>query len=121
MTNSRQKGKRGELEVARELRRIFQTESIRSQQHSGQGLGPGDVILFDCEGNQLSVNIEVKRRESYSINKLLEWVEQARIEAGALNPAIVVHRKSNQPWMVTLLLDDLDLLVADLVYVDRPR
>ena len=113
MTDSRQKGKRGELEVARLLRAI-NIQAVRSRQFSGKGLGPGDVILYDLNGHQLPTVVEVKRREVYSSNQLLAWVQQASQEAGQGNVGLVVHRKSKQPWQVTFLLSDMDYLLEDL-------
>ena len=112
MTNSRQKGKRGELEVAR-LFRDMRLDAIRSQQYSGQGLGPGDVILYDLDGDPLDVVVEVKRRETYSVAQLLIWVQEAR-ESGPSNTAMVVHRQSRHPWQVTFLLSEHAKLVKDL-------
>jgi len=113
MTDSRQKGKRGELEVA-QLFRAINIKACRSQQFSGKGMGPGDVILHDLNGHPLPTFVEVKRREVYSSNQLLAWVEQASQEAGSGNVGLVIHRKSKQPWQVTFLLSDMDYLLEDL-------
>jgi Holliday junction resolvase len=101
--NSRQKGKRGELELAEFLRaRGFQAR--RGQQFSGGGDSP-DVVT-DIPG----VHFEVKRCESGS---LYEWLSQAIKDAGFGKTPIVAHRKNNRDWVAILPMVNLLALLSD--------
>ena len=114
MTNGRRKGKDAELEVADRLRRLLQTKAERSQQYSGMGSGPGDVIVYDTHDKPMDLVVEVKRRERYSVNQLIAWCQRASSDAGDYNPAIVVHRGSRQPWLVTMQLDDIAAFIDEM-------
>lgn len=98
--NSREKGKRGELELSH-----FLTEhgfpARRGQQFSGSPESP-DVI---CPS--LPFHIECKRCERINIYAALE---QAEGDADYL--AMVAHRRNGKPWLAILRLDDLLELVA---------
>lgn len=91
---SRDKGKRGELEVA-ELLRWFGFEARRGQQHHG---GPGSPdVVHDIP----NVHLEVKRTERL---QLYEALEQATAEAGGRVP-VVLHRRNGKPWVAVLPAD----------------
>ena len=85
MTNSRQKGARGERELARILRE-YGYDCRRGQQYCGAN---GDADVVGLEG----IHIECKRVER-------------------LNPA-VFHRKNNFGWLVTMPLADFMRLYQD--------
>lgn len=94
MVNSKQKGKRGELELVHELKDYgFDTE--RSQQYCGNA---GDADLTGLEG----IHIECKRVERLNIYQAME---QARNDAKNDIPA-VFHRKNGETWKVTMDLAD---------------
>ena len=95
--NSRSKGKRGELEAARELERVLGCKARRGQQFSGGGDSP-DVVH-----NIPGVHIEVKRTEKF---QLYSAIDQACGDSGGSVP-VVLHRKSRQQWVVACYLDDL--------------
>lgn len=95
--NSRSKGKRGELEAARELERFLGCTARRGQQFSGGGDSPDVVHNID------GVHVEVKRTEKF---QLYAAMDQACGDSGDSVP-IVLHRKSKQPWVVVCYLDDL--------------
>lgn len=95
MTNSRQKGARGERELANELRK-YGHECRRGQQYSGAN---GDADVVGLPG----VHIECKRVESLNIHKALE---QAQADARDGETPAVFHRKNNKPWLVTMSLED---------------
>lgn len=104
--NSKNKGKRGELELAKEIARIFGVSTRRGQQYRG---GPGSPdIVADIPG----VHWECKRTETLSIYKALE---QAIDDAGDDVP-VVAHRRSRKPWVVAVRLDDLPRL-AEQIYL----
>ena len=102
MTNSRRKGKDGELEVARILK-ARGLEASRGCQYHG---GPDSPDVVGLPG----FHIEVKRTETFNLYKAME--QACRDRDGAAAP-VVVHRRSRQPWVAVLLLDDfLDLYDA---------
>lgn len=93
MTNSKQKGKRGELEVARILREHGFTEARRTAQFCGNTGQADDVIGLD------GFHIEVKRCET---TKIWDWIHQAKNDCNGMKIPIVVFRKSREDWQVTL-------------------
>lgn len=96
MTNGRQKGKRGELELANRLKELGLT-ARRTQQFCGRE-GTSDVV---CE--ELSFyHLEVKRVERLNID---EAFSQAVRDCGERTP-VVVHRRNQKPWLVTMSLED---------------
>lgn len=93
MTNSRAKGKRGELEIA-QFFSVFGLDTARGIQDRGPEVP--DVIGLP------GVWAEVKRRERL---EMLKWCRQAESEAGGDMP-VVFWRPNGEPWRVTQLLDD---------------
>lgn len=99
--NSKQKGKRGELELAAFLRE-HGFEASRGQQFKG-GAGSPDVI---CEALD-DLHFEVKRTEKF---RLEDAMAQATMDAPMKIP-VVVHRKNRSEWVAILPLTDfLDLV-----------
>jgi len=103
--NSRNKGKRGELEwrdqiIAAGKERGKEWEARRGQQFSGNPDSP-DVIT------NLPYHFEVKRVQALNISKAMQ---QAKLECGN-KPPVVAHRKNGEPWMVTLLAPDFFNLI----------
>lgn len=94
--NSRQKGKRGELELAKVLRE-HGYDTRRGQQYSGTETS-ADVVGLP------GIHIECKRVENLNVYNALTQAIRDTGESGDL-PA-VFHRKNNQPWLVTMRLDD---------------
>ena len=92
--NSNQKGKRAELELANLLKDYGFHDARRSQQYNG--IGEGDVVGLN------NIHIECKRVEKLNVYKAME---QAEDECKGLVP-IVMHRKNNEEWKVTMQLDD---------------
>lgn len=95
MTNSRQKGARGERELAAVLRE-HGFECRRGQQYCGAN---GDADVVGIPG----VHIECKRVESLNVHKA---VEQAQNDARENELPAVFHRKNGKPWLVTMTLED---------------
>ena len=93
---SREKGKRGERELANRLSQLG-IESHRGQQYRGSPESP-DVVT-DIEG----LHIECKRVERFN---LYEALIQAKNDAGNGVP-VVAHRKNREPWVVVVELDNL--------------
>lgn len=94
--NSREKGKRGELEVAN-LLKTYGYDCRRGQQYCGSN---GDADVVGLPG----IHIEIKRKEKFN---LYESLEQAIRDATVkkLMP-VVFHRKNNREWVVVLRLTD---------------
>jgi hypothetical protein len=99
--NSRDKGKRGERELAGILR-SHGYDTRRGQQYSGAN---GDADVVGLPG----VHIEVKRVERLNIT---DAMSQAIGDAKEKIPA-VFHRKNNEAWLVTMRLDDWILLYRE--------
>ena len=94
--NSREKGKRGERELAGILRQEYGFDTRRGQQYCGAN---GDADVVGLPG----IHIEVKRVERLNI---LDAMAQARADARMDEFPAVFHRKNNSEWMVTMTLED---------------
>lgn len=98
--NSRAKGKRGELELAKVLR-AYGYDSHRGQQFKGSQESP-DVTGLD------GIHIECKRVERLNID---EAMAQSIRDSGTDTP-VVMHRKNGQQWLVTMRLDDFIKIIG---------
>lgn len=92
---SRDKGKRGEREVASLLKQ-YGIEARRGQQFCGAN-GDADVIGMD------GVHIEVKRTEAF---RLWDALAQSKHDAREGEISTVWHRKNNAEWVVVLTAED---------------
>ena len=92
--NSKQKGARGERELARKLRE-YGYDCRRGQQYSG-------IEGKDVVGLQ-GIHIECKRVERLNI---YDAIAQATRDAKADEKPAVFHRKNNCEWLVTMRLED---------------
>lgn len=93
--NSKQKGARGERDLAHKLTELGY-ESRRGQQYCGADGSP-DVIGLD------GIHIECKRTEAL---RLYEALTQARHDNREGELPAVFHRKNNCEWVVIMTLDD---------------
>ena len=100
MTNSQQKGKRGELDCVHWLIR-HGFKARRGQQFKGTEDSP-DVIA------NIPFHIEVKFRESLNLHKAME---QAASEAPSNTVPMIYHRKNRTEPLVTMRADDWAELV----------
>lgn len=91
---SREKGKRGERQVAA-LFREYGFDAHRGQQYHG---GPDSPDVVGVPG----LHIEVKRTERLN---LYDALAQAKRDAGEDLP-VVIHRKNDSEWVVILSFDD---------------
>ena len=102
MTNSRRKGKAGELEAAKAIQELFRRGMRRSQQFCGRA-GDADIVGID------GIHFEVKRVERLN---LYQAMAQARADApGGVIPT-VLWRRNNSPWLLTVELEALPKLVS---------
>jgi hypothetical protein len=108
--NSRQKGKRGELEAAHALHDLFSWTARRTQQFKGT-TDSSDVEVDETP----EAFWEVKREERLNVFNALDT---AVAQAGTKLP-ILMHRKNNTDWLVTVRLADLKRL-ANVVTAARP-
>lgn len=93
--NSRQKGARGERELASMLR-SYGCDARRGQQYCGAN---GDADVVGLPG----IHIECKRVEHLNI---YDAMSQARSDAKMSEFPAVMHRKNNCEWLVTMALED---------------
>lgn len=93
--NSRDKGKRGELEAAH-LLQSYGYDTRRGQQFSGAN-GDADVVGLP------HVHLEIKRVEKLNIDDALsQSVRDARED----EVPVVMHRKNRTDWKITLQFTD---------------
>lgn len=93
--NSREKGKRGELEAAHLLRE-YGYETRRGQQFSGAN---GDADVVGLPG----IHLEIKRVEKLNIDEALT---QSIRDARENEIPVVMHRKNKTMWKITMRFDD---------------
>ena len=93
--NSKDKGARGERELANKLKE-YGFDCRRGQQFCGSN-GDADVVGLD------GVHIEVKRTERLS---LYDALAQAKHDARGGEMPVVMHRKNNCEWVVIQPLGD---------------
>lgn len=105
---SREKGKRGEREVASKLRE-HGFHGKRGQQFCGI---EGDADVIGIPGYHL----EVKRTEQF---RLWDAMRQAERDAKDGEIPVVVHRKNGASWVAVLDLDDFLELVNAVQDADR--
>lgn len=100
MVNSRQKGARGEREVAKILR-DHGIDSRRTAQYCGNTGDAADVVFP-------GFHTEVKLREKTDI---WSWWSQSEHDTKEGETSLVVFRKSREKWKVCLDFEDfLDLI-----------
>lgn len=104
MTNGKRKGKSGELELSKELTRLFGHQCRRGQQYSG--IGGDDVVgVPGC-------HLECKRTESINPYKA---IDQAVTDADDAEVPLVCHRRNRREWLAIVRLDDLPELCRRLM------
>ena len=100
--NSREKGKRGELELAGKLKE-YGYETRRGQQYCGAN---GDADVIGLPG----IHIECKRVEKLN---LYDAMAQAVSDSKEKEMPAVFHRKNNCEWLVTMRFDDFMKLYGE--------
>lgn len=95
--NGKQKGAKGERELAKVLREHGYTNARRSQQYCGVN---GDADIVEALPN---IHIECKRVERLN---LYDAMAQAKSDAKGGKLPAVFHRKNRSKWLVTMELDD---------------
>lgn len=93
--NSRDKGKRGELEAAHVLKE-YGYDARRGQQFSGAN---GDADVTGLPG----IHLEIKRVEKLNIDEALtQSIRDAKDE----EVPVVMHRKNRTEWKITMRFAD---------------
>ena len=96
MINSKQKGKKGEIELVHKLQEFGYDNVRRSQQYAGMY---GDADLVNLDG----IHIECKRVEKLNLyNAMSQSIHDSKPDEF---PA-VFHRRNYCDWLVTMRLDD---------------
>ena len=95
MVNSKQKGARGERELASKLKE-YGYKTRRSVQYCGAN---GDADVIGLEG----IHIEVKRVERLNI---YDAISQAKADKRENELGAVFHRKDRSEWLVTMTLEE---------------
>lgn len=109
---SRNKGKRGELEVRDLFRGAGYHEAKRGVQFQGSPDSPDVAVPF-----YVPVHVEAKRVESLALYPALE---QAEADAGPGDMPVVFHRRNEKPWVVAMLAEDFFRLLVE-VFPPRPK
>lgn len=99
--SQREKGKRGEREVKDILRKRGWSEARRGQQYAGSPDSP-DVIGIP------GIHFEIKRVERLDLGAA---IKQSKDDSADNEVPVVAHRKSGEPWYVTLSLEDFLMYV----------
>lgn len=105
---SRDKGKRGERELASKLRE-YGFDCRRGQQFSGAN---GDADVVGLPG----IHIECKRVEKLNIENAMA---QARHDARAGELATVMHRKDHCSWLVTMDLESFMRIYRESTFLEE--
>lgn len=93
--NSREKGARGERELAARLR-FLGIDARRGQQYSGAN---GDADVIGLPG----IHIECKRVERLNLEKAFDQSKRDAARIGDI--PTVMHRKNGGEWLVTMSLE----------------
>ena len=97
MMNSKQKGKRGELELAHKLKE-YGYDARRTAQYCGNTGDASDVVGLN------GIHIECKRNEHLNV---YDAMAQAKGDStGTGNMPTVMWRKNDCEWLVTMELKD---------------
>ena len=98
--NSREKGKRAERMLSKELTRLSGLACRRSQQYAGIN-NDADVVGLPF------IHIECKAVERLNLR---DAMSQSENDAKEDEIPVVMHKKNRQPWLVTLHLEDFAIL-----------
>ena len=98
---SRNKGARGERELAAKLRELGIKDAYRSRQYCGSA-SSADVLGIP------GIHAEVKRCEQLSLYKAYE--QAVRDSSGTEDIPTVFHRRNGKPWLVIMTVEDWAML-----------
>lgn len=99
MINSKQKGKRYELEIAKYFRELGFDKARRSVQYNGQvEEGQADIVGVPF------LHIECKHNEKLNVEEAMQ--QALRDNKNKNKIPVVIHRKNREKSKVTMRLDD---------------
>lgn len=98
--NSKRKGNRAE----RELLHLLQSYGLNAHRNNQQYIGGIDNPDISVKIGPVSVHVECKRVERLAMAAALR---QAHRDANGHALPVVVHRRSREPWLITMELADL--------------
>jgi Holliday junction resolvase len=108
MINSKQKGKRYELEVARYFRELGFDKARRSVQYNGQTEeGQADIVGVPF------LHIECKHKEKLNIEEAMQQALRDKQASKKNRIPVVIHRKNGKKSKVTMTLDDFTKLYGE--------
>ena len=108
MINSKQKGKRYELEIAKYFKELGFDDARRSVQYNGkEEKGQADVVGVPF------LHIECKHNESLNIEKAIQQAIRDSKSNKKNEIPIVIHRKNGEKSKVTMTLDDFILFYGE--------
>lgn len=96
--NSKRKGNRAEIELLR-LLQSYGLEACRNNQRYVGGVDNPDISV---RIGPVSVHVECKR-----VLALAAALRQAHRDANGHALPVVAHRRSREPWLITMELTDL--------------
>lgn len=103
--NSKQKGKRGELEFSHWLKKNLGINARRGQQFKGTEDSPD--VVSDLSG----LHFECKRTECLSVQKAMAQAEE---DAGDKVP-IIAHRRNRGEWLLILKAKDAEMFSHEII------
>lgn len=97
--NSKQKGKRGELELVHEFRK-YGYETARSVQYNGKAEdGQPDVVGLK------GIHVECKYTNAFRLYNAIRQAKNDTAATGRDELPVVFHRKSREDWVAIMPLD----------------
>lgn len=106
--NSRQKGKRTELQLAHKLNEVMGWDARRAVQYNGAA-GDSDVMVMNIP----QLFVESKAVEKLNVVAAMEQAVSDAKAAGKL--PCLCHRRKRTEWLVTVRLTDLPLFAEMIV------
>ena len=104
--NSKRKGNRAE----RELLNILQSYGLDAHRNDQRYIGGIDNPDISVKIGPVSVHVECKRVERLALAAALR---QAHRDANGHALPVVVHRRSREPWLITLGREDLLQIIEE--------
>jgi len=100
--NSRAKGARTELELAKKLQELFGWKARRTVQFCGKA-GDADVLIPEIP----QVLVESKAVEKLNVQQAMDRAAEDAAASGKI--PVLCHKRKRKEWLVTLRLQDLHL------------
>ena len=107
--SSKQKGARGERELAAKFNELFGDAAYRGRQFHGGTDSPDIVTQIP------GVHVECKRTEALSIYTAMQQsIEDSKHKDGTSDIPVVCHKRNNKDWLFIARLEDMPKLVETL-------